>query len=109
MYARVATVHVQVEKLDEAIKIYRDGRPMTLNVVIGRRPGRVTIADMSPGTPGDVLPRESLGIRIGNLNSQLALDADLRQDQQPAGARGALADRDAPVRAGRHDPDQSRQ
>ncbi len=60
------------------VKIYRDGRPMTLNVVIGRRPGRVTIADTSPGAPGDVLPRESLGIRIGNLNSQLALDADLQ-------------------------------
>jgi serine protease Do len=59
------------------VKIYRDGRPMTLNVVIGRRPGRETIANTAAGLPGDDLRRENLGIGIKNISSQLALDADL--------------------------------
>jgi serine protease Do len=59
------------------VKIYRDGRPMTLNVVIGRRPGRETIANTAAGALGDALRKESLGISIGNINSQQALDADL--------------------------------
>jgi serine protease Do len=59
------------------VKIYRDGRPMTLNVVIGRRPGRETIANTAAGLPGDDLRRENLGIGIKNLSSQLTLDTDL--------------------------------
>jgi serine protease Do len=59
------------------VKIYRDGRPMTLNVVIGRRPGRETIVNTAAGLPGDDLRKENLGIGIKNLNSQLALDTDL--------------------------------
>jgi serine protease Do len=60
------------------IKIYRDGRPMTLSVVIGRRPGRETIASMAAApASGDDLRKESLGVGIANLNSSLALDADL--------------------------------
>jgi serine protease Do len=59
------------------VKIYRDGRPMTLNVVIGRRPGRETITNTAAGAPGDDLRKENLGIGIKNISSQLALDADL--------------------------------
>jgi len=70
------------------VKIYRDGRPMTLSVVIGRRPGRETIANTAAaGAPGDDPPKDNLGIGIGNLNSQLALDADLE------GAKGVLVAR----------------
>jgi len=70
------------------VKIYRDGRPMTLSVVIGRRPGREPIANTSAaGAPGDDPPKDNLGIGIGNLNSQLALDADLE------GAKGVLVAR----------------
>jgi Do/DeqQ family serine protease len=66
------------------VKIYRDGRPMTLNVVIGRRPGRETIANTAAGALGDALRKESLGISIGNINSQQSLDADLE------GVKGVL-------------------
>jgi serine protease Do len=69
------------------VKIYRDGRPMTLNVVIGRRPGRETIANTAAGLPGDDLRRENLGIGIKNLSSQLALDTD------PDGVKGVLVAR----------------
>lgn len=69
------------------VKIYRDGRPMTLNVVIGRRPGRETIANTAAGLLGDDLRRENLGIGIKNLSSQLALDTD------PDGVKGVLVAR----------------
>jgi serine protease Do len=70
------------------VKIYRDGRPMTLSVVIGRRPGRETIANTAAaGASIDDPPKDNLGIGIGNLNSQLALDADLE------GAKGILVAR----------------
>jgi serine protease Do len=69
------------------VEIYRDGRPMTLNVVIGRRPGRETIANTAAGLLGDDLRRENLGIGIKNLSSQLALDTD------PDGVKGVLVAR----------------
>jgi S1-C subfamily serine protease len=51
---------------------------MTLNVVIGRRPGRETIANAAAApTFGDDLRKESMGIGIVNLNSQLAINSDL--------------------------------
>jgi serine protease Do len=60
------------------IKIYRDGRQMALSVVIGRRPGRETITNMSASpASGDDLRKESLGVTIVALNSQLSLDSDL--------------------------------
>ena len=70
------------------VKIYRDGRPMTLSVVIGRRPGRETI-DNTAAAPASVndLRKESLGVVVANLNSQLALDSDLD------GAKGVLVQR----------------
>ncbi len=61
------------------IKIYRDGREMTLSVVIGRRPGRevpVKPAASVANSSAD-LRKESLGIGIGNLSAQLALDANM--------------------------------
>src|SRR5499426_1424478 len=70
------------------VKIYRDGRPMTLSVVIGRRPGREPIANTSAaGAPGDDPPKDSLGVTVANLSSQLALDSDLD------GAKGVLVQR----------------
>ena len=70
------------------VKIYRDGRQMTLSVVIGRRPGRETIADTAaaPGSVND-LRKDSLGVTVASLNSQLALDADLDS------AKGVLVQR----------------
>jgi serine protease Do len=70
------------------VKIYRDGRQMTLSVVIGRRPGRETIADTAaaPGSVND-LRKESLGVTVTSLSSQLALDADMD------GAKGVLVQR----------------
>jgi serine protease Do len=70
------------------VKIYRDGRPMTLSVVIGRRPGRETIDNTSaaPASAND-LRKESLGVVVANRSSQLALDADLD------GAKGVLVQR----------------
>src|SRR5215470_5752729 len=60
------------------IKIYRDGRQMALSVVIGRRPGRETIVNAAAASAsGDDLRKESLGVTIANLSSQLALDSDL--------------------------------
>src|SRR5215471_14512490 len=60
------------------IKIYRDGRQMSLSVVIGRRPGREIIANAAAASAsGDDLRKESLGVIIANLSSQLALDTDL--------------------------------
>jgi serine protease Do len=84
------------------VKIYRDGRPMTLSVVIGRRPGRETItsAAASPAS-GDDLRKESLGVGIANLNSQLALDADVEGVKGVMVARvdsGSVAD-DAGLKA----------
>ncbi len=74
------------------IKIYRDGREMTLSVVIGRRPGRNIIAKPQAAAlnSGDDLRKENLGISIGNLNSQLELDADME------GAKGVLVVRVEP-------------
>src|SRR5215471_19325220 len=58
------------------VKIYRDGRPMTLSVVIGRRPGHDIIADAaSMNALSNDLRKDNLGISVENLNSQLALDA----------------------------------
>ncbi|MBO0857156.1 MAG: trypsin-like peptidase domain-containing protein [Chloracidobacterium sp.] len=61
------------------VKIYRDGRPMTLSVVIGRRPGREKIIVDTAGMNalGADLHKDNLGIGVENLNSQLALDTDL--------------------------------
>src|SRR5262249_28217512 len=79
-----------------------DGRPMTLSVVIGRRPGREAIAKADAASAsGDDLRKESLGIRIENLNSQLALDADLEGVKGVRVARvesGSIAD-DAKLKA----------
>jgi serine protease Do len=60
------------------VKIYRDGRPMTLSVVIGRRPGRDPInkSDVASDS-GVTFRKDNLGIGIENLGSQRALDADL--------------------------------
>jgi serine protease Do len=70
------------------VKIYRDGRQMTLNVVIGRRPGREPIANTAaaPASVND-LRKESLGVVVANISSQLALDSDLE------GAKGVLVQR----------------
>jgi serine protease Do len=70
------------------VKIFRDGRPMTLSVVIGRRPGRETIVDTAaaPASVND-LRKESLGVTVANLSSQRALDADLD------GAKGVMVQR----------------
>src|SRR5262249_3874548 len=72
------------------VKIYRDGRPMTLSVVIGRRPGREIITNTAAGASGADPRKDSLGIGIANLNSQLALDADLE------GAKGVQVKRVEP-------------
>jgi serine protease Do len=58
------------------VKIYRDGRPMTLSVVIGRRPGR-EIAKSETASGSAALRKDNLGIGIQDMGSQLALDADL--------------------------------
>src|SRR5262245_59491015 len=73
------------------VKIYRDGRQMTLSVVVGRRPGRESIANprRAPASGAD-LRKESMGVTITNLGSQLALDADLE------GVKGALVQRVEP-------------
>jgi serine protease Do len=83
------------------VKIYRDGRPMTLSVMIGRRPGRESIANAAASAAGDDLRKESLGVGIENLNSQLALDADMDGAKGVRVARvdpGSVAD-DAGLRA----------
>jgi serine protease Do len=73
------------------VKIYRDGRPMTLSVVIGRRPGREVVANPAAASAsGDDLQKENLGIGIANITSQLALDPDLE------GAKGVLVARVEP-------------
>jgi serine protease Do len=60
------------------VRIYRDGRPMTLSVVIGRRPGREIIANsQAASASGDDLRKDNLGIGIENFNSQMALDSDM--------------------------------
>jgi len=58
------------------VKIYREGRPMTLSVVIGRRPGRPTSVNVEANDSTDDLRKEGLGIGVANLNSQLSLNAD---------------------------------
>jgi serine protease Do len=72
------------------IRIYRDGRPMALSVVIGRRPGRQTIASSEASASGDDLHKESLGIGITDLSAQAALDSDLEA------AKGVLVQRVEP-------------
>ncbi|MGH9937641.1 MAG: PDZ domain-containing protein, partial [Blastocatellia bacterium] len=74
------------------VKIYRDGREMALSVVVGRRPGRdVPVKPAAAAlNSGDDLRKESLGIGIGNLNSQLELDTDLE------GIKGVLVARVEP-------------
>jgi serine protease Do len=78
------------------VKIYRDGRPMTISVVIGRRPGREVIASPAAASAsGDNLGAEDLGIGITNINSQLALDADMEVSKGVLVARvdsGSVAD-----------------
>src|SRR5215813_972863 len=70
------------------VKIYRDGRPMTLSVVIGRRPGREPISNTAAAPASSNDPRkDGLGVGIANLSSQLALDADLDS------AKGVLVQR----------------
>ncbi|HEY8459088.1 MAG TPA: PDZ domain-containing protein, partial [Blastocatellia bacterium] len=60
------------------IRIYRDGKPMTLSVVIGRRPGGGIIPDSpAAGASASGLRADKLGIGIENLNAQLSLDGDL--------------------------------
>lgn len=73
------------------VKVYRNGRPMTLSVVIGQRPGREIIATPAAASAhSDDLRKENLGISIGNLNSQLALDSDMD------GMKGVLVSRVEP-------------
>jgi serine protease Do len=72
------------------VRIYRDGRPMALSVVISRRPGRQIIADSDASASGDDLRKESLGIGIADLNSQAARDSDLEA------AKGVLVHRVEP-------------
>lgn len=72
------------------IRIYRDGRPMALSVVIGRRPGRQTIASSEASASGDDLRKESLGIGITDLGAQAAIDSDLEA------AKGVLVHRVEP-------------
>jgi serine protease Do len=72
------------------VRIYRDGRPMALSVVIGRRPGRQIIADSEASASGGDLRKESLGIGIVDLNSQAARDSDLEA------AKGVLVHRVEP-------------
>jgi serine protease Do len=69
------------------IRIYRDGRPMTLSVVIGRRPGREIINDPAESASGDDLRKESLGVGIQDFSAQSALDDDLEA------TRGVLVQR----------------
>jgi serine protease Do len=70
------------------VKIYRDGRPMALNVVIGRRPGREPITNTAAAAASvNDLRKDSLGVTVANLSSQLALDSDLD------GAKGVLVQR----------------
>jgi serine protease Do len=84
------------------IKIYRNGREMTLSVVIGRRPGRAgsPIQTESLANSGSDVRKESLGISIGNLSSQQELDTDLDISRGVLVARvdpGSVAD-DAELR-----------
>lgn len=66
------------------VKIYRDGREMTLSVVIGRRPGRdVTVKPAAVVASSANDPRkENLGISIGNLPSQSALQSSSKSVSQ---------------------------
>jgi serine protease Do len=71
-------------------KIYRDGREMTLSVLIGRRPGRdiagkpaAATANKGDDLRADLRPdprKDNIGISIGNLNSQLASQLALDRD-----------------------------
>jgi serine protease Do len=78
------------------VKIYRDGRPMTLSVVIGRRPGRETIARSDAESDStQAIRKDNLGIGIDNLGSQRAFDADLEDVRGVLVARvepGSVAD-----------------
>jgi serine protease Do len=58
------------------VKIYREGRPMTLSVVIGRRPGRPISVNVEANASADDLRKEGLGIGVANLSSQLSLNVD---------------------------------
>ncbi len=78
------------------VKIYRDGRPMMISVVIGKRPGREAIANVAMTSPHDDDPRkDTLGVGVRNLNAQLALDEDLGATKGALVARvdpGSVAD-----------------
>jgi serine protease Do len=85
------------------IKIIRNGREMTLSVVIGRRPGRDTTPSQTAAiaNSGVDLRKESLGISIGNLSSQQEIDSDLDNARGVLVVRvdpGSVAD-DADLRA----------
>jgi serine protease Do len=61
------------------VKIFRDGRELTLSVAIGRRPGRDIAVKPAAVVmnAGDDLRKENIGISIGNLTAQLVRDRDL--------------------------------
>jgi serine protease Do len=61
------------------VKIFRNGREMTLSVVIGRRPGRDVAVKPATLVAGSSIEmrKETLGISIGNLSSQQEIDSDL--------------------------------
>jgi len=61
------------------LRIYRDGRPVTATVEIGKRPERETASAVKPAD------RESLGLTIGDLTPGLA-----RQMGLDGGARGVV-------------------
>jgi len=60
------------------VKIYRDRREMTLDVVIGRRPGGEIAAKPVAAalSSSDDLRKENLGISIGNLTALHTLEKD---------------------------------
>jgi serine protease Do len=61
------------------VKIFREGREMTLSVVIGRRPGRDIAAKPAVVVmnAGDDLRNQNIGISIGNLTAQQIRERDL--------------------------------
>ncbi|MGE0126983.1 MAG: trypsin-like peptidase domain-containing protein [Blastocatellales bacterium] len=86
------------------VKIYRDGREMTLSLVVGRRPGRDVAVKPATVTANksDDLRKESLGISIGNLPLQSALQSasksvsKLPLDDDPEITKGVMVVRVEP-------------
>ncbi len=61
------------------VKIFRDGKEMTLSVVIGRRPGRapIKVPEAAALNPSDATPRsQPIGIRIESLSQKKIGDKD---------------------------------